>query len=38
MGQDGIPMSIAVLFALVILGVISLVGVIVAVVFLMKPA
>ena len=38
MGQEGIPMSIAVLFALVILGVISMMGVIISVVLLMKPA
>ena len=31
MGQEGIPMSIAVLFVGVILGVISIVGVIIAV-------
>ncbi len=34
MGQEGIPMSIAILFSLVILGVISIVGAIVAVVLL----
>ena len=38
MGQDGIPMSIAVLFVGVILGVVSIVGVIIAVVLLAKPA
>ena len=32
MGQEGIPMSIAVLFSLVILGVISIVSVTIAVV------
>jgi hypothetical protein len=32
MGQDGIPMSIAILFAAVIVGAISFVGVIIAVV------
>lgn len=36
MGQEGIPMSIAVLFVGVILGVVSLVGVIIAVI-LMAP-
>ena len=34
MGQEGIPMSIAVLFVGVILGVVSIVGVIIAVVLL----
>jgi hypothetical protein len=34
MGQDGIPMSIAVLFAAVILGAIFLVGAIIAVILL----
>ncbi len=29
MGQDGIPMSIAILFSLVILGAISLIGIII---------
>ena len=37
MGQEGIPMSIAVLFVGVILGVISIVGVIIAVMLLAKP-
>ena len=32
MGQDGIPMSVAILFSLVILGVISIVAVIISVV------
>ncbi len=32
MGQDGIPMSIAVLYSLVILGVISIVAIIISVV------
>lgn len=30
MGQDGIPMSVAILFSLVILGVISIVAVIIS--------
>ena len=34
MGQEGIPMSIAILFVGVILGVISIVGVIIAVMLL----
>ena len=34
MGQDGIPMSIAVLFVGVLLGTISLISVLIAVVFL----
>jgi len=34
MGQEGIPMSIAVLFVGVILGVVSIVGVIIAVMLL----
>jgi hypothetical protein len=34
MGQEGIPMSIAVLFVGVILGVITIVGVIIAVMLL----
>jgi hypothetical protein len=38
MGQDGIPMSIAVLFVGVILGVVSIVGVIIAVVLSSAPA
>jgi hypothetical protein len=36
--QEGIPMSIAVLFSLVILGVIVMAGVIIAVVFMAPPA
>jgi len=34
MGQDGIPMSIAVLFVGVLLGTIALIGLLIAVVFL----
>ncbi len=37
MGQDGIPMSIVVLFLGVMLGVMSIVGVIIAVLLLAKP-
>ncbi len=37
MGQDGIPMSIVVLFLGVILGVLSIFGVIIAVMLLAKP-
>jgi hypothetical protein len=37
MGQDGIPMSIVILFLGVMLGVMSIVGVIIAVLLMAKP-
>jgi hypothetical protein len=37
MGQEGIPMSIVVLFLGVMLGVMSIVGVIIAVLLIAKP-